>query len=172
MAVYLSSFLLIMAINQAKFSEKHKAAWLYFTTPVQKPGAIIKGAAKAITFKFLFPLAVLVLTGGWIVFGAAVLPNIFFGLANQLLIVSLVVYGGNRQLPFSLHQDNNSKSGSFFKNLFLFLCSAAIGVMHFFVYSFMPVVIICTVLSAIATWMLLDSIENISWEKIIRIREE
>jgi hypothetical protein len=53
-AIYFTSFLLMMAIGQIIYSEKFKAAWIYYTSPVEKPGEIISGAAKAAILKFIF----------------------------------------------------------------------------------------------------------------------
>jgi biotin transporter BioY len=52
--IYFSSFILIMAISQIAYSERFKAAWLYFTTPVRSPGYLIGGALKAWNAKILY----------------------------------------------------------------------------------------------------------------------
>lgn len=166
-ALYLSSLMLVMAINQVIFSEKFKASWIYYTTPLSKPGEIISGAAKAAIAKFYIPLVLIITTVGVTFAGIKILPNIILGLFNEILIASMIVYAGNKLFPFSVLQSTNVKTGSFLKNIFVFSLSGIIAVAHFFIYNFLPVVIICAVLSIIASWLMMDSIKKISWKKIL-----
>jgi len=171
-ALYIGSYLPIMAIQQAAISDKYKAAWMYFTAPVLKPGAIIRGSTKASILKFFIPLAGLTLVAGILIIGIYTLPNILLGLMNQLLLASLVVYMGRQQLPFSVHEGTQKKTGSFFRGLGILLVSGLIGLLHYFIYNSMPVVIISIFLSTIAAWLLMDGIKNISWEKVIEGERE
>ncbi len=66
-----------------------------------------------------------------------------------------------------MQQSNNSKSGSFIKGLFMLIIPAIVALLHFLIYKFTPVVYIFIVLSAIATWLILGSINNIGWNKIL-----
>ena len=86
-AIYISAFLLIMAIQQMHHSEKWKASWMYLITPVHTPGAIILGGAKAIIAKFYLPIAVFITVTGFVLFGPKALPNLLLGIINILLIM-------------------------------------------------------------------------------------
>ena len=46
--IYFSSLLVITAITQMKYSDKFRASWIFFITPVDKPGEIISGSIKAL----------------------------------------------------------------------------------------------------------------------------
>jgi hypothetical protein len=50
--------------------------------------------------------------------------------------------------------------------MFVLAVSGLIGVGHFLIYSFLPVIAICAVLSVAASWLLMDSIKKMGWEKI------
>jgi ABC-2 type transport system permease protein len=165
-ALYFTSFLLMMAIGQIVYSEKFKASWIYYTSPVEKPGEIILGAAKAAILKFYIPIVVIITVAGVVLIGPKVLPNIILGLFNEVLIAAVLVYAGNKIFPFSLQQNNNVKAGSFLRTLFVLFISGLIGFGHYLIYSILPAVAICAVLSIIASWLLLDSIKKISWQKI------
>lgn len=165
-ALYISSFLLITAINQMAQSEKFKAGWIYFITPVQKPGEVISGALKAALLKFYFPVIVLITVGGLFFIGLPVLPNLILGLFNQVLITTLVVYGNKKVFPFSVQQNNNARGGAFLKNMLLLIISGIIGLCHYLVYNIPGVVAIFAILSALATWLLMSSIKDTGWEKI------
>jgi hypothetical protein len=165
-AVYFCSYLLIIAISQIVYSEKYKAAWIYFIAPVAHPGKVISGSIKAAILKFYIPVVVFIITAGIILVGFGILPNVILGLFNELLITSILVYVNKRYLPFSLHQNNNIKSGSFLRGLFVMFCSGIIAVLHYLVYNITPVIIIFCVLSIIATWLMMQSIENTTWSKV------
>jgi ABC-2 type transport system permease protein len=165
-ALYFTSFILTMAIAQIVYSEKYKASWMYYIPPVDKPGAIILGGAKAAILKFYIPIVFFIIVAGLVLIGPGVLPNILLGLFNELLIATLLVYVGNKLFPFSMHQNTNIKSGSLLRNLFVLAVSGVIALFHFFIYTIMPVVIIGAVLSILATWLIMQSIRNIQWKAV------
>lgn len=165
-ALYICSYLPIMAISQSGFSERYKAAWIYLISPLQIPGLIIRGSIKASLTKFFIPLAILVLVSSLLIVGPKVLPNIFLGLVNQLLLACIVVYTNHKHLPFSSHESIQRKTGSFIRGLSNLFALGLLSVGHYFVYSYLPVVFIFIGLSAIATWFLFDSIKTITWDKI------
>lgn len=165
--IYFSSFLVMQAIAQMIYSEKFKAAWIYFVTPVKAPGHLISGALKAAMAKFYIPIVILVSTAAIILAGPKLLPNLLLGLFNEVLICSLITYITIKELPFSMQQSNAAKSGSFIKGLFMLIIPSVVALLHFLIYKFTPVVYICIVLSAIATWLILGSINNIGWNKIL-----
>jgi hypothetical protein len=165
-ALYFSSLVLIMAINQIIYSEKHKAAWIYYVMPIRNPGEVILGGTKAAILKFYIPMVVFITIIGVYLVGFRILPNILLGLFNELLIVTLMVYMGRKMFPFSVHQNTNIKSGSFLRSMFVLMVSGLIAAGHFFVYTFTPVVIIFTLMSITATWMMMGSIRNTSWASV------
>lgn len=170
--LYFTSLLLIMAINQLVYSDKYKAAWIYYVSPVPKPGEVISGGAKAVVMKFFLPLAAFAVPAGLLIAGWKILPNIVLGLFNQLLIVALLVYTGKRVFPFSLHQNAGSRTGSFIRNLGVLGFSGFVALGHFFIYTLFPVVIICAVLSIAAAWMLMSGIRSSSWKTIREMSSE
>jgi hypothetical protein len=165
-AMYFLSLLLITAISQMIYSEKFKAAWVYFITPVKTPGIIIIGAVKAVILKFYIPLVLIATTAGLFFFGVHFLPNLILGLFNVLFIASFMVYVGFREFPFSRPQSNAAKAGSFVRNLFIFIIVAILGFLHFFIYQIFWVVVICAILSIIATWLVMDAVKRTEWQKI------
>lgn len=165
-ALYFGSFLLVIALNQMFLSQKYKASWIYYTTPVFKPGEIIIGSVKATISKFYIPLVAVITVAGLILTGTSAFPNIILGCLNELLIASLIVYIGHKQLPFSSPENNTKKAGSFVRSLSIFIVSGFIALVHYFIYDFTAAVLLLSVLSLIATWFIMDSIKNISWQKV------
>lgn len=164
--VYFSNFVLITALGYLVYSEKYKAAWLYYIPPVDRPGKFILGSVKSILFKFYAPLVLVIMVGAYVLLGAASLPNFVLGVCNQALIILTIAYITFNQMPFSALAGNKTKGSSFVRGLFTMLIPVSVGLVHYLIRSFMPVVILLTVLSCIAIWMMMDSIKNKTWEQI------
>ena len=167
-ALYFSAILLITALNQLAQSDKFKASWLYFIVPLQKPGLVISGALKAVALRFYVPVVAFITTGALYVIGWQVLPNLVLGICNELLITTLIVYGNNKVFPFSIQQNNNTRGGMFLKNMMLLMVSGIIGLGHYLVYNILGAVLLFIALSALATWLLMSSIKDTSWQQIER----
>ena len=166
-ALYISVFLLNMAISQVVYSEKYKASWIFYTSPVERPGHIVSGAIKAVLLTFYVPLAVGVSLIAIPFGGAKILPNLLLALSNVVLIITLMTYSGNHYFPFSSSQSTNAKTGSFLSSLFVFFLAGLVAFGHFLIYTNLPVVIICTVLSLVAVWYLFDTLRQMSWKKVL-----
>jgi hypothetical protein len=168
--IYFSSFILIMACGQIQYSDKFKAAWMYFTTPIKEPGMLISGAIRAMIVKFYLPLISIITLLSIVFMGPSIIPNLVLGCANQLFITAIVGYISIRELPFSHAQDQVKIN--FIRGLFTFLIPASVAGLHYLIYSFMPVVIILAVLALIAYWMVMDSIRKKNWQTIITTYED
>jgi len=171
-AVYFMSLLLITALGQMIYSEKYKAAWIFYAAPVAYPGEVIMGAVKATVLKFYIPIVLLITIAGVSLGGLSILPNILLGLFNELLIATLMVYINYRHLPFSHKQNTNNNAGSFIRTLGVMMFSGFIAIAHYMIFK-MPVVIwICTALSIVATWLMTGSIKKTGWDRIRAGKEE
>ena len=162
--IYFSSFVLIMAISQILYSEKYKAAWIYYITPIDSPGKVISGAIKSIIVKFYLPLVTLTTLAAILMVGPRIIPNLLLGLFNQLLITCTIGYISIRAFPFA--QLQNQAKSNFIRGIFSFVIPVAIALLHYVIYGMMPVVIILTVLSGIACWFMMDAIKTKNWSQI------
>lgn len=163
-ALYFTSLLLTMALNQIIYSEKFKASWIYYVSPVKTPGEIILGSAKAAILKFYIPIVLFITVTGIIIVGPSILPNIILGLLNELLIATILVYVRHKIFPFSVQQNADLKTSTFIRSIMVLFISAIIALGHFLIYDYLPAVILCTVLSLIATWLMMSGIKQTSWE--------
>ncbi len=170
--LYFSSFMLIMAIAQISFSDKYKAAWIYFVTPINPPGQLLTGAFLSVLIKFYLPILVLIAIPAISIIGPSVIPNLLLGLCNQVLISSLIAYVNLKQLPFSVSQSNAKKSGAFIRGAFTLMIPATIGLVHYLLYSFTWVILLLAALSLTATWLVMGTIRKTSWQKITAGYEE
>jgi ABC-2 type transport system permease protein len=164
--IYFSSFALMMAINQLAYSDKYKAAWIYFITPIQSPGRLLSGALKSVMVKLYLPMVVLTCIAAILIVGPAVIPNLVLGIFNQILIITFVGYLALRELPFSSQQATNVKGSGFLRGALSMILPMILGVVHYFVYPYIIVIIILCILSVIASWLMMDALKNKGWEKL------
>lgn len=164
MVIYFSNILLIAALGQMTMYEKYKAAWIFFTTPINNPGKIISGSVKAGIAQFFFPFAVLITAMLIITSGLIAIPNILLGISNELLISAIATYIGFSKLPFSSPQQTNA--GSTLRVFVVMIFAVVIGVIHYFLYKMIVVISILAVLSVTATWLIFDAVKRLSWRKV------
>jgi ABC-2 type transport system permease protein len=171
MVVYISSLVVFTAISNMVMSEKFKAAWIYFITPIYKPGKIILGSLKAVCVMFLLPLIALALVLGLMFAGLSILPNLALAIVNQLLIILLFSLLNTSYFPFStaVYKPN---AGAVFKNIFAMLFATLIGVLHFFVYDYILLVVLFIALDVTLIYFITRQISANSWQKIMSIYRE
>jgi len=165
-ALYMTSMVVLMALNQMVYSDKFKAAWIFYTAPVAAPGAVISGAVKSVILKFYFPIILIIACIGFALIGIGFLPNLLLAVLNVVFVSALSAYLSFKSLPFSRPQNIKVQSGSFIKNLFRGSIMIVLGILHYALYAITPVIIILTVLAAIAAWYVLDSIKKTSWNEL------
>jgi len=164
--MYFSSFILISAIGQLRFSERYKAAWLFSITPVDTPGKLISGALKSVIACFYIPIALVFSFIGVFLIGPSVIPNLVLGCFNVLAVSSLMAYLSLRELPFTVSPQNASKGKTMSRNMIATFIPIVIGFCHWLIFDYLWAVALLAVLAVIATWMILDSIKNLTWAKI------
>jgi hypothetical protein len=172
LSLYFSVLILTMATSQLVYSDKYKASWIFHTSPIAKPGHILSGALKAVLIAFYFPIAILISVVLLFFGGASVVPNLLFALSNVTLIATAIMYTGKHYFPFSAAQSTNAKTGSFLTTLFVMLMASVLAGLHFLIYSILPAVILCLLLSFVALWYLFDGLKNISWQKVLSTYNE
>jgi hypothetical protein len=164
--LYFSGFMLIMALNQMVFSDKYKASWIYYITPIASPGTIISGAVKSILTKFFIPIVLFLTIVGVSLVGPSILPNLILGMCNQVLVITCIAYITIKDLPFSIQQSMQQKTGSFIRGLFSLIIPGILAFLHYTVYSYLWVILLLIALSAIACWLVMDGIQQKSWDSI------
>ncbi len=165
--VYFSSFILISAVGQLRYSEKYKAAWLFSITPVDIPGRLISGALKSVIVCFYIPVIMGITLLGLFLIGPAIIPNLVLGCFNVIAVSTLMTYVNLRQLPFTVSMQDAPKGQTMIRNLFATLLPVIAGVCHYFIFDYLWAIGLLAILAIIASWMIMDSIKNLGWAKIV-----
>ncbi|HWB28609.1 MAG TPA: hypothetical protein VG738_24215 [Chitinophagaceae bacterium] len=163
--IYFSNLLLIGALGQITMYDKFKAAWIFFTTPVDVPGKIVSGAVKASIAQFFFPIVLITFVCLVSIAGIRIIPNVLFGYCNVLLVSAVSAYLTTNKLPFSSAPTIRGSVGML--RLFtVMILGTLMAFAHYSLYNITAVIIILVFISGGAAWMIFDSIKKYSWQKI------
>jgi hypothetical protein len=164
--IYLSSMFLSTALLQLPYSDKFKASWLFFVTPVSSPGMLISGAVKCIIVKFFIPFAIFITALGVVLQGPSIIPNMILGSVNVLAITTFIAYLLFRKIPFSTLQEGTAKGSTFIKSMSIMFGPIGFGVLHWLISGYIWVVILLIPVSLIIPYLLFDGIKKQSWSKL------
>lgn len=192
MLLYLTFFVMMQALNYLTMSDQYKAAWVYYATPVEKPGLVILGAYKALWAKFFLPFMVVIGLFVVTIWGPSTLLDICLATANISLFSIAMLRINYRMFPFSKKEqmkDSGMKSilrvlGTFLFILILGFSHGAIAAISthagkgkmfdlsevldpswLTILSF-SLKIVFLILSSIFLWLISDSIKNTPWYSI------
>lgn len=170
--LYMTSMVVLQLLSMLVYSDQYKASWIYYSSPVPVPGAIMAGAFKAVWIKYFLPMFVLVSLFVLSIWGVSALLDIALAFINVSFFALVVMQVAYRRLPFSSLEHLNEKSNRFLKTMFIMLLPMSIGFGHYWA-NITPFLwwlkIVFMVLSGILFWMLWDSFKNTSWEQVKKI---
>lgn len=165
--IYISSFSINTIITQLQMSEKHKAAWVFFTAPLTQPGQVISGAYKAMVTKFLLPIFVIVSIVTLVLTEGKAAPHLLVGFANVLMTSTLFAYLFLRKFPFSSPIQANARTGNFLLSILVTFLPFGMGALHAFMRDNLIALFILAAISLGATFLLLQQMQKQAWQSIL-----
>ncbi len=164
--IYFSWMIFYTALFQLPYYQKHNAAWIFFITPLEKPGKVLSGAIKACLVKFWFP-AVACITLATIAFlGWHTLPNLLFGFSNVWLILMMATWFMLDKLPFTMPPSTLERGNFSIKIMWMMILMPAVAIPHYFLWNH-PVILLCaSVLTLSAGLILLYFFKRITWSDL------
>ena len=164
--VYFINIILIAAVGQIAYSDKHKAAWMFFISPLERPGPIISGALKATLLKFCSVICIpFILYRLW-VGSPAELPNILLAISNQILIIFGMTLIGVSRLPFANPFIEAQRGGQLMRVVIWLFLSGIVAFIHFLLFRNMVAVGLGLVLSGLGVWFAVQQIKKITWQEV------
>lgn len=164
--LYMTSFVLLNTVTNINITEQYKASWIYYSSPMEKPGYVMGGAFKAMWVKYYMPFVIVVSAFVLYVWGIGAVIDIVLATTNVTVYVLVLMYFGNRHLPFSMPEQMKTKAGmAIIKVIAAMLFMGCMGAAHYFLY-FMWLKILLTLLSIAMLWTLWDSYINTSWKQL------
>lgn len=169
--LYMTAFIVMQLLAMTVFSDQYKASWIYYSAPVEKPGAVMAGAFKGIWIKYFMPMFLIVSVFVLYVWGLGKLLDVVLALTNISLFGLMIVRVTYRRLPFSTMEQMNEKGNRFLKTLFIMLVPFCFGFGHFWAAQtpFVWLRVLFLALSLILLWLLWDSYRNTSWTEVKKV---
>lgn len=166
MLIYMVSVVPTNAFSQMKFSEKFKAAWIYYITPNAKPGLIFSGTIKSILTLYYLPIVIIGILISAIIGDFYIFMNMILGFSNVILFFCLYVLTGELKLPFSGSVEMIQKGSFQFKILIVLLLNIVLATIQYFVFHKFWILVITTIISITTVLLLMGRIQRIRWNGI------
>lgn len=190
--LYLTTFVIMQAINYISMSEQYKSSWIYYSAPVEKPGEIIAGAYKAMWVKYFMPFMLAISAFVIAVWGAGMIFDVIIATVNITLFSVVIMRMSNRALPFSRkEQIKDSGLKTIVRVLGTFLLMGVLAITHlalvglaspadssftldlsgFFNTRWLTIIslslkMVFLILSSIFLWLVFDSLKNTDWKSL------
>lgn len=165
--IYFTGLFMLQAISYARFTEKESAAWIFYAKPIEKPGEIILGSAKAILVKFYAPFVVIITILLVFLMGWKVLPDVLLGVANMLCMAFTNILLVGKYFPFSRPLADQQKGGNMINNLLIVFLLGFVVLLHYLL-KFTPVWLswIMIILSAATALYLSNRVRQLNWQQL------
>lgn len=170
--LYMTTFVIMQGLAYITMSDQYKAAWVYYSAPIEKPGEVILGAFKAMWMKYFLPFMFVIGAFTIYVWGTTKLLDIVLATVNITFFTVAQMYFSYRILPFSMKEqvkDNGVKT--IIRVLLTFLLIGVLGVAHYLADVLWWLKLIFLVLTAILLWMFYDSLRNTPWNKLKTVED-
>jgi len=164
--LYMSAFVMAQAINFVTTSDQYKAAWIYYASPVEKPGKVMDGAFKALWAKYFIPYFSIISIFVLYVWGIGRILDIVLAMTNVTLFIAIIIRFSYKAFPFSRMEQINSSGTKILKAFITLIIPGMLGVGHYFAIHIWWLKLLFLVLSAILLWLVWDSYSNTSWEDL------
>lgn len=165
--LYMTTFVMMQALNFMTMSESYKASWVYYAAPLEKPGLVLAGAYKAMWVKYFLPFMALISCFVFAVWGPSSILDILLAVMNISLFSIVMMRLGLRMFPFSQKEQMKDMGIKTMVRVFGTLAFMAIlGFGHYWASPLWWLKVIFLILSALLFWLVFDSLKNTGWSGI------
>jgi ABC-2 type transport system permease protein len=166
--LYFCSLVLYTAYFEISFSDDFKAAWVFFSSPLKNPGAVLAGSLVALVTTLFVPFYFFIGAIVLFIWGTAVLDDLVFGLINNLIIILSISLIHKKNFPLSLPEGARNSSTNFARGILMMLVVGALGFLHYGI-SFVPWSLwVLIPLFASGVYFMFQSFRKLSWEEITK----
>lgn len=164
--IYISTFVFITAISNLVYSDRYKAAWVYYAAPLASPGALLMGAFKALLAKFFFPFYIIITAFVLSIWGPKTIPDLVLGFINVVLINLLFALIFLRKLPFSSQPNIKQSTGAFIRGFMILIIPGALGFGHYFAAGQYWLLGVFALLSCAAFYLVYMKYRETTWARL------
>ncbi|WP_276134568.1 hypothetical protein [Polluticoccus soli] len=167
--LYMCALAMVQALNYISMSDQYKAAWVYYSAPIETPGEILAGSFKALWIKYFLPfISIIGLFVVWI-WGPRAVWDVLLAMVNVSVFAICVLRLSHRIFPFSMAEQMKEKGGKgLVRVLFTFVLMGVFGFSHYLLIlaGFLWLKILVLILSSIFFWMVWESCKATDWKSM------
>lgn len=164
--VYIPLFMVNSSLGFIAFNENYQAAWVYFSSPVDRPGHLVSGSLKTLFVKFFVPVFIILFGASLVIWGPKIIDDFAFGLLINLNCFLAMANLTKHYLPFSMQPNVQQQSGRFINALILFVLIGLLIGMHYLGLLFPVVLYVAMPLLLISAYFLLKNLQQLKWNNI------
>ncbi|MEZ5042240.1 MAG: hypothetical protein R2828_20245 [Saprospiraceae bacterium] len=167
--VYFCFLLLTTPLMSSQYSNKHIATWIFYASPLDKPGWILSGTAKAIVTKFFLPAYGIMFMVGLSIWGPKVIDDFMLGFANIMLLGTIILtLIQAKKMPFSDSWDNMNKGSNFTAGISSLVLASIMGGLHYLVVDKTPIVLAIALVVIVLWYFTFRQYQHTPWNKIAK----
>jgi ABC-2 type transport system permease protein len=164
--MYFSSSILTTALMQLPYSDKFKASWFFYSTPVSQPGMLLSGAFKAILAMYYVPMVIVFFALGCSLLGLSSAFSLLFGIINQVTIAAFFAYLNLKRLPFGSPHDALNSGSTFYRTLITLIPPVLLGLVHYYFVDKTWVLLAGMLLSIAGSFLFFTSLKRRGWTRM------
>lgn len=166
MLLYLMFMVLQVTLHEIPYSDDFKASWVYYSSPLEKPGEILSGTIKAMFVRLFVPGYTIISLFVLVIWGPAVWDDVVFGLFNNMLMLITLAVINKRYLPLSMAPNVRSQTGNLMRGIVTFLVIGILGVGHYLL-TRKPMLLVTIMPIQLGTiYFLYRAYRNTQWSRI------
>ena len=163
---YFTCFVLISIFQNISYSDRYKASWVYFASPMSEPGRILAGMFKAVIVKYFMPFFMLISLFSIGVWGMAVINDLLLAWATTVFYALLITLLSMKGLPFSQPVTAAKQAGKSLLSFLLLLIPAGVGIFHFYICQWELFIWIMAAVAFGLLWLAFRYFKKESWESL------
>lgn len=164
--IYACIFVLLTVFIEINFSEDYKSAWIFKSSPIDKPGEILAGVFKSIMVNFFLPLYGFTSLIILLVWKDRAIADLLFGFAACWFLLLLIATMGDKRIPFSQASTARNQAGSVAMVIFFMILMGIVAAGHYFLSRQGYLLWILFFVLLAASLFLFDRYRKIGWDKI------
>ncbi|MBO0934760.1 hypothetical protein [Fibrella aquatilis] len=164
--LYMGVLFMMAAMGLTAVSDNFKAAWIYASAPITRPGELLAGRFKAVVVKLMLPYFALLAGYVFYLKGPGVAFDVVFAFVNSLAMLLISEFFQKRQFPFSASQDALKRNMTA-RTFMILPVFGLVGFLHWGLSKYIPYgTVVALPIMAGFVWLLFRAFRQTSWAEI------
>lgn len=163
--LYVGSFGAINSQMLISYNENYLAGWIYYSSPIAKPGEILSGALKSLYSKFFLPVFIILSGVSFFIWGYKIIDDVVLAFLNSLIIFYTAALFTTHHLPFTQQPNTKEQSGRFVYVLLQIIIMSIVVGLHYVAIKFNWLVLVLIPVAIVIAFFEMQSIKKLGWNK-------